>query len=318
MRAPAFWARPPGRLSAILSPLGWLYGQATARRLRRPGHQLDIPVICVGNLTAGGTGKTPTVMALMERLSARGVAAHVLSRGYGGRLEGPVRVDPAHHAANDVGDEPLLLSAFGPVWVARDRKAGARAAMADGAQAIIMDDGFQNPDLVKDLSIVVVDAGAGFGNGCVLPAGPLREPVDTGLARADFTLTIGAKPLDLPEIPTRLYGTLEPLRTGMTWEGLPVFAFAGIGRPEKFFDTLRDLGCDLRGTEALADHQPLRQALLTRLGEQAAKLSAQPVTTEKDAVRLPPSLRGKVLVLPVRLSIQDWAPLDAALTHLDL
>lgn len=318
MRAPGFWSRAPGLRSALLSPLGAVYARATARRVARAGHRLPVPVLCVGNLTAGGTGKTPTVIALAERLRDRGIAAHVVSRGYGGTITEPTRVDPGVHGPDQTGDEPLLLSAFTPTWVARDRAAGARAAVATGAQAILLDDGFQNPALVKDLSIVVVDAGAGFGNGRVIPAGPLREPVDAGLKRADFTLTIGAGDVDLPHRPPRLSGQLAPLQTGMDWAGLPVFAFAGIGRPQKFFDTLRDLGVDLRGTEALADHQPLTPALLRRLGERAAKLSAQPVTTEKDAVRLPANLRGQVMTVPVRLQLDDWTPLDDALDALGL
>lgn len=317
MRAPGFWSRPPGLAALLLAPLGALYAIGTARRLRQPGTRLSIPVICVGNLTAGGTGKTPTVIALAERLTERGVAAHVVSRGYGGRLQGPVQVDPNLHAAEDVGDEPLLLSAFAPTWVAKDRAAGAQAAAKAGAQAILLDDGHQNPALAKDLSIVVVDAGAGFGNGRVLPAGPLREPVQVGLARADLVLVIGQGTVDLPDgAPATIRGHLTPLQTGMQWAGLPVFAFAGIGRPEKFFQTLRELGVDLRGTETLADHQPLSPSLLRRMGDRAAKLSAQPVTTEKDAVRLPPSLRGRILTLPVRLTMDDPAPLDAALTRI--
>ena len=318
MKAPGFWSRPPGLLSHLLSPLGALYARGTARRVARDGTRIGVPVICVGNLTAGGAGKTPTVIALADRLGARGVVAHVVSRGHGGRLAGPVRVDIARHTAAEVGDEPLLLAAFAPTWVARDRAAGARAAVAAGAAAILLDDGFQNPALTKDLSLVVVDAGAGFGNGRVIPAGPLREPVAAGLSRADLALAIGDGDIALPDAPPRLRGHLVPLRTGMDWAGLPVFAFAGIGRPEKFFDTLRALGADLRGTEALADHQPLTPALLRRLGERAATLSAQPVTTEKDAVRLPPALRGRVLTLPVRLEIEDAAPLDAALARIGL
>ena len=318
MRAPGFWQRPPGLAAAALAPLGVLYAAATARRVARPGARVGAPVISVGNLSAGGTGKTPTVMALLGRVPG----AHVVTRGHGGTLRGPVRVDPARHSAAETGDEPLLLAALAPTWVARDRAAGARAAVAAGARAIVLDDGHQNPALRKDLSIVVVDAEAGFGNGRPIPAGPLREPVAAGLARADLTLSLGADAaqaaLDLPEPPPRLRGRLAPLATGMDWRGLPVFAFAGIGRPEKFFDTLRALGADLRGTEALADHQPLTPALLHRLGERAARLSAQPVTTEKDAVRLPASLRGRVLVLPVRLEVEDWAPLDARLAALGL
>ncbi|CTQ49359.1 tetraacyldisaccharide 4'-kinase [Jannaschia donghaensis] len=318
MRAPGFWSRRPGVASMLLSPLGAVYAAATARRVARPGVRVGVPVLCVGNLTAGGTGKTPTVIALAQRLRDRGTQAHVVTRGYRGTITDPTRVDPSVHGADDTGDEPLLLSAFAPTWVARDRAAGARAAVADGAQVVLLDDGFQNPTLTKDLSIVVIDAGAGFGNGRVIPAGPLREPVATGLARADFTLTIGAKHVDLPAGPPRLYGHLEPLKTGMDWNGLPVFAFAGIGRPEKFFDTLRALGADVRGTEALADHQPLTRSLLKRLGERAAALSAQPVTTEKDAVRLPASLRGQVMTVPVRLKLDDWGSLDAALADLGL
>lgn len=318
MRAPGFWSRPPGLAATLLAPLGGLYAAATARRVARPGARADVPVICVGNLVAGGTGKTPTVIALAQRLTARGIAVHVVTRGHGGQLRGPVRVDPGRHEARDVGDEPLLLAAFGPVWVARDRAAGAQAAVAAGAEAILLDDGFQNPALVKDLSIVVVDAAMGFGNRRVIPAGPLREPVAAGLARADMTLTIGEGEIALPHPPPRLRGHLRPLSTGMDWAGLPAFAFAGIGRPEKFFDTLRGLGADLRGTEALADHQPLTPALLRRLGARAAALGAQPVTTEKDAVRLPRALRGQVLVLPVRLELESWAAIDAAFGRLGL
>ena len=320
MRAPGFWAGPPGVWSTLLAPLGALYATGTARRVARAGERIGVPVICVGNLSAGGTGKTPTVAWLVELLAARGVAAQVVSRGHGGTLEGPVRVDPARHGADAVGDEPLLLSAFAPTWVAKDRLAGARAAVAAGAAAVVLDDGFQNPALEKDLSIVVIDAEAGFGNGRVIPAGPLREPVETGLARADLVLSIGPaaaqERLEVPGSAPRLRGRLAPLRTGMDWRGLPVFAFAGIGRPEKFFETLRSLGAEVRGTAALADHQPLTPALVKRLGERAARLSAQPVTTEKDAVRLPASLRGRVLVLPVRLEVEDAAPLEAALDRL--
>ncbi|MEP4195072.1 MAG: tetraacyldisaccharide 4'-kinase [Aliishimia sp.] len=321
MKEPAFWAKPRSLRSALLSPLGVLYGYATAQRLARGTPlTLDIPVICVGNINAGGTGKTPTAIALLQRLRDRGHDPHVVSRGYGGTMIGPVNVEPAKHSAAQVGDEPLLLSAFADVWVAKDRAAGASAAAAAGATCLVLDDGFQNPSVAQDLSFVVVDAQRGFGNGRCIPAGPLREPVAAGLARASALITVGAPaaqsqfdasvlPADLP----RLKAALLPLETGMDWTDLPVLAFAGIGHPEKFFETLRELGAQIIHAEALADHEPLTGAMMTRLEHDARAAGAQLVTTEKDAARLPAAWRGKVLALPVRLEFDDWAALDALL-----
>lgn len=317
MRAPRFWSNPPERpgwQARLLGPAAWIWRRASRRRKAAAiPARAAVSVICIGNLTAGGSGKTPTVAWLVQRLQEAGETPHVLSRGYGGRIAGPHRVDPAGDGFRDVGDEPLLLSALAPVWIARDRAAGAAAAAKAGASVIVMDDGLQNPSLAKDASLVVVDAGQGFGNGHVIPAGPLREPVGEGLARADAVLLIGAPALRQralgrwPELGGRELhpAVLAPRRTGLDLDGERVIAFAGIGRPEKFFETLKAMGAELVDTVAFADHYAYPPEVLTRLARQARSRNAMLITTEKDAVRLPAAFRPEVMTVQVSLEPEE-------------
>ncbi|MEM7507183.1 MAG: tetraacyldisaccharide 4'-kinase [Pseudomonadota bacterium] len=323
MRAPRFWAEPAGVLATLLSPLSllWRLGAAIRKASIRPV-SVGVPVICIGNVTAGGAGKTPLALAWLSRMSSDGRNVHVVSRGYGGRVTGPHRVDPSADRAEDVGDEPLLLASFAPVWVARDRAAGATAAVAAGAELILMDDGFQNPGLVKDASILVVDAGQGVGNGRIVPAGPLREPVAEALARADAVVLVGdaqsrAKAqASLPWLADAIPARVEPLRTGLDLAGQRVVAFAGLGRPQKFFDTLRQAGAILCRAEAFPDHHIYTPKVLDRLIRTARAEQALLITTEKDAVRISPAYRNELMVLPVQMVVEDWTALEAIVNRL--
>jgi tetraacyldisaccharide 4'-kinase len=309
---------------ALLTPLGWLWAAVTADKIARATPQdAGVPVICVGNLTVGGAGKTPVVRAILRRLRMRGVEAVSLSRGHGGRLTGPVRVDPAVHTAADVGDEPLMLSGDSPAWISRDRPAGARAAHAAGAQVVVMDDGHQNPSLKKALSLVVVDGETRddewpFGDGSVFPSGPMREPLKAGLARADAIVLL--LPFDLespdPELLALFGETLvliarlapaAPPPTG------PQLAFAGIGKPWKFERALKAAGANLVDFAAFADHQTYDEATLRALERRAADDNAGLLTTEKDWARLSPAWRAKVTAWPVAAVFEDEAALDVLL-----
>lgn len=307
MNPPGFWQAGPGHAMArLLAPVAALYGASSARRMNRPGERAPCPVICLGNFTLGGAGKTPSALAVAAILRDLGAAPVFLSRGYGGRLAGPVCVAPGVHAASDVGDEPLLLARAGPAVVARDRRAGATLCRDLGATCIVMDDGLQNPSLAKDLALAVVDAGAGIGNGRVFPAGPLRAPLDRQWPHAGGVILVGegsrgeavaaqARARGLPVHRARLV----PERGDLTQQ--PWLAFAGIGRPEKFFATLTEHGAQLVATRAFPDHHPYREAELIALAREAERLGGRLITTEKDAVRLPPDFSAQVDVLKVAL-----------------
>lgn len=322
MRAPSFWWREPGWESALLTPLGAAYGAVAARRMRRQGAIVGIPVICVGNPTLGGAGKTPTAIAIAALLAARGEQPFLLSRGYGGALPGPVRVDAAVHRAADIGDEPLLLAAAFPTIVARDRVAGAQAARAAGASVVVMDDGFQNPSLGKRFSLLVVDARRGLGNGRVFPAGPLRARAHAQFERADAVLLVGEgsggsgiHPAGIPIF----RGSLRPDPAVLSrLRGHRLLAFAGIGDPEKFFATLIAAGLTLASRRPFGDHHRYTNDEARHLLEAAERDGLQLATTEKDLVRLAAAgpqaeLRERALALPVTLKLEDEAGFCAAL-----
>ena len=324
MKPPKFWFRKAGAISALLSPLSAVWRYGAARRIAKTNTlSLSVPVVCVGNINLGGTGKTPTVIDVLARLQAIGKTPHVVSRGYGGSEIGPIQVR-LNHSASEVGDEPILLASLAPVWVSKDRALGAQMAVENGADCIVLDDGMQNPALAKDLTILVIDSQIGFGNGCVFPAGPLRESIADGLQSANLCLAIGPKKFqsrlmsNWPELEAMqiMHASLKPIEMGMDWTGQRLFAFAGIGRPQKFYDTLTSLGADVVGTRSFDDHAPLSDLMIQRLEKDAWAIDAQLITTEKDAIRVPAKFRHSVLVLPVRLDIETPDPLDQALKNL--
>jgi tetraacyldisaccharide 4'-kinase len=316
IREPAFWWRPG--TGGFLTPISGLYAAVSALRMQGSGRRAGLPVICLGNLTVGGAGKTPAALAVAQLLHAAHERPFFLTRGYGGKLAGPLRVNPALHRAADVGDEPLLLAELAPTIVARDRSAGADFAQFAGASVIVMDDGFQNPSLVKDLAVLLIDGPRGIGNGHVVPAGPLRAPLGLQLERAQALVIVG--PPDgasavLDRAARRgiaiFHGRLEPDRDVVTAIGRrKVLAFAGIGNPEKFFATLASAGIEVAERAGFADHHFYTAAEAQELIARAQTANLMLVTTEKDLARLSgdpqlATLKARASALPVRLVIDE-------------
>jgi tetraacyldisaccharide 4'-kinase len=322
MREPGFWHGPSSWKSHLLRPLGALYGAVAANRLQRRGLDAGIPVLCVGNYHVGGAGKTPTVLALAKLLRELGETPVVLSRGYGGRLHGPIRVDPARHSAADVGDEPLMLARMVAVVVARDRVGGVALARSQSASVIVMDDGFQNPAIAKDASLIVIDSDRGLGNARVLPAGPLRAPLLPQIERTDALIVVGdgtAAAAIAAEVAARgkpvLSGRLRPDDAPVAaLRGKRVLAFAGIGDPARFFRTLRASGLDVVRERAFDDHHPFSQGEIEALIAEARRDGLMAVTTEKDLARLRqagavPAWASDIVPFAVTLEFDDAAQL---------
>ena len=317
MLAPKFWYPEKNEKSissTALIPLGFIYALLSKfRMLQSVQKHFNIPLVCIGNLNVGGTGKTPTTISAAQFLIDKGYEVHVVSRGYGGTAKGPLLINDKEYSVKEVGDEALMLSAFATTWVADKRSAGIENAISEGAEIILLDDGFQDPSFYKDLSILTVNAEKGFGNKRCFPAGPLRETLSSGLKRADVLISIGAEPsqnnfqkiykrdINLPIA----IANLEVLNTGISWKNLKVVAFAGIAHPENFFETLRDQGADIVSCQSLGDHQIISSTIMKRLIEEARAENAQLVTTEKDYVRLPKQFKNEVITLPIRIKLNE-------------
>ncbi|NPU67399.1 tetraacyldisaccharide 4'-kinase [Bradyrhizobium sp. 83012] len=331
MREPAFWHRPRSWQSRLLSPISLLYGAVAARRMTRTGINAGVPVICVGNYHVGGAGKTPMVLALTSLLRELGEQPVVLSRGYGGRLRGPVLVDPAAHDAGDVGDEPLMMAARVPVVVSRDRAEGVGLVKVQGASVILMDDGFQNPSIAKDLALIMLDGVRGLGNGRVFPGGPLRAPLPPQLSRTDALVVIGegnaseavalrVAAAGKPVFRARLQPDPQVVAALM---GRPILAFAGIGDPQRFFRTLRASGLDIKAEQAFADHHPFTADDIGALVRAAKRDGLSLVTTEKDLARLRVSGAEQredqrdlaITAFPVTLEFSDLPALRGLITQ---
>ncbi len=311
MHEPAFWWRKAGLVSGLLTPAAACYGAIAARRMARLGVRASVPVLCVGNFTLGGAGKTPTAIWLAKMLEYAGEKPFCLSRGYGGSLAGPQRVDPKLDSAAQVGDEALLLARVAPTIVAHDRVAGAEAGRVAGATIVVMDDGLQNASLVKDFTIAVIDGRRGIGNGCVFPAGPLRAPLAAQLARTDALLVIGdgdpGIKSDLPVFHGRLVADAAAITA---LKARKVLAFAGIGDPDKFFATAQAAGIAVAQRRPFADHHRFTAEEAADLIMQAEHGGLALLTTEKDRARMTgapvlAALAAKTHVLPVTLVVDE-------------
>jgi tetraacyldisaccharide 4'-kinase len=324
MKPPGFWTGT-GRASRLagllLSPMEPLTAALTARRLRRAGWDAPVPVVCCGNVGVGGAGKTTLALDLVDRIRQRGIAVHCLTRGYGGSVgAGPLLVDPQCHDAALVGDEALLLAGRAPCWVGSDRAASGRAALQAGAQLLLMDDGLQNPGLIQDFPLLTIDGAVGFGNGRLLPAGPLREPIAVAAARTACAVLIGPDRTGaLRHLPPGLAVLQAELRMDPHLVGLrgrTLFAFAGIARPGKFFDSLEALGLTLVGRRGFPDHHFFTPTDLAQLRGEADRHGAALITTPKDAARLGPARCSDLLVAGVSLHWRDQAACDGLIDRI--
>jgi tetraacyldisaccharide 4'-kinase len=311
MKTPEFWYNKNNSLKSVfLAPLGTVYdlGSRASRLFKGKPYRAPVPVICVGNIVAGGAGKTPTTAAIVSFLKMRRYRPFIVMRGYGGSEKGPLRVDPALHTAEQVGDEALILSQIAPCWIGHNRAKAIQAAVQNGATHIVMDDGFQNLSVAKDISLLVIDGPSGLGNEQLIPAGPLRENLESALPRATAVVLIGK---DKHGIASKI--GKKPLVRAFIEPEVPadfpsdkkIFAFSGIARPEKFYDTCKMLKLNLVGTRDFPDHYCFTANDVRELTELASKNEAELLTTQKDWVRLPKDFRKRVAVLPIRLVFMD-------------
>lgn len=313
LTAPHFWFEKKGVIATILHPFAVLYAAfGNYLRSRITPQKMSVPVICIGNVVLGGSGKTPIVQMLAKYLQNQGFSPHVISRGYGGYLKGPVRVDAHLQTIGEVGDEPLMLSSAVPVWVAKDKVAGAKAAIAAGATVLLLDDGLQNPTLHKDISFLVIDAVRGLGNGCVIPAGPLRETLAESLSKTTAVIWVASNNKDGNDETLKILSAQKPVikATSKTVCDIDlmnenVLAFCGLGHAQKFYDGVKALGAKIVKTVDFPDHYVWSAYEIRKLLDDAKSLNARCITTAKDAVRIPQSLRDQIIICDVEISIAE-------------